>query len=96
MTTVHQPPLQRCACGAEFFVVHSCPLNSNQNTVTKPALKPVIDISKRDLLYQIEDLERLVRDQQNTITNLMLELADTRIEMDRMRDRPTDTELATT
>jgi hypothetical protein len=92
MTAVHQPPMQRCACGVEFFVVHSCALR-NKPVTPKPV---VIDITKRDLLFQIEDLERLVRDQQNTITNLMLELADARIEMERLRDRPTETELAPT
>lgn len=89
MTAVHQPPMQRCACGAEYFVVHSCSLKP-----TKPAMRPVvIDIAKRDLLNHIEDLERLVRDQQNTITNLMLELAELRIVMSH---RPTDTELTPT
>lgn len=80
MTAVHHTPMQRCICGTEFFIVHSCPLKM----APEPVMRTIIDITKSDLLNHIEDLERLVREQQITITNLMLELADVRSELERL------------
>lgn len=82
MTTklVAQAPMQRCACGTEYFVVHECDLKDQ-----KP--KPATDFVRK-YKAMVEEVIRLRRqnreqaakiaEQEEAITSLMLELADVR------------------
>lgn len=72
------PPLQTCeVCGAEWFIVHNCP---------RPPKARITVSHGINLHAALQEAEALIRDQQKTITDLMLELADVRSELDRVRE----------
>lgn len=84
MTTLPTPSLQRCSnCDTEWFFVHNCPTTFSHTAKTLEGsakdIKRIGNLYVRDLLSHVEELEHLVKEQQNTITQLMLELADLRI-----------------
>ena len=80
MTTklrTQQPPLQHCACGAEFFVVHDCPMR-DKAVSDMPQGVPVLKKKIMDMAQLISELQREKAKMQQTITDLMLELAELR------------------
>lgn len=87
MTTIQsKPALQRCECGVEWFFVHQCPLKASSKPV-----RMLTDFREKYSIMAAELIQLRERclAQEQTITDLMLELAE-------LRDRPTDTELAPT
>jgi hypothetical protein len=69
--------MRRCSeCGTDWFMVHECEAPSD------PAKAHPQSIAVVTLTDYIRELEALVRNQQDTITGLMLELTDLRIVRD--------------
>jgi hypothetical protein len=64
--------MTQCACGTQYFMVHSCALSGSSKT---PATSTLVN----PLAVALQEAEELIREQQDTITKLMLELADVRI-----------------
>lgn len=70
--------LQTCPrCGEDWFAVHTCPAGPPQRPPAK-VRREQQSIAVLHLTDHIRDLEETVRRQQETITGLMLELADLR------------------
>jgi hypothetical protein len=74
----HQPPMQRCTCGTEYFVVHDCPLKGSSSVADIPQGVPLLKKRIMDMAQLISELQRDKAAQQETITDLMLELAELR------------------
>jgi hypothetical protein len=70
-----KPALQLCDCGAEWFFVHNCPLKAKSVPV-----KETVDfrLKYKSMVEELISLRKLCRDQEHTITDLMLELAELR------------------
>jgi hypothetical protein len=69
--------VNRCACGAEFFMVHSCAVSGSFTPAASTLFNP--------LAVALQEAEELIKEQQSTITSLMLELVDVRMALERCK-----------
>ncbi|HET7110199.1 MAG TPA: hypothetical protein VFI41_04965 [Gemmatimonadales bacterium] len=77
---LNRPPLQRCACGTEWFVVHNCPLNKGAAIAVRPSKPEFLGVAR--LQQRVRELEQENAELRSTVEDLMLELTETRIALE--------------